>query len=485
MPTIKAAIIQLDSRETLEETLENLERHIKYIKHKEAPQLVVLPELWPTGFNKLKINHYFKNNGEELAIKKLTGLSRKYKVSIIGSIPHSHAKGKKFNAIPRIIYDQYNKEKGSLKWYHKMALFTALQEDTELGFSSGKYANHDECGNFPIVDIPLPGKKTIHVGLSICGELRCPEQFYAYVAHKCDLLINCSQWRGRQLNPDALPSHFDQWEPWLKSRAIESQCYVLGANRIGREGDYEYEGASMLIDPNGKWIKPQRIEIVPNSRYGEKIKYYEIYIEKDNKDNVDGANEFKLRRELSAFWFWESTNYRLWDFLTYGDRVPEMFSPFAKSEPKEVDERLCFSLMPLRDHSRAERLKSEISNAIQAYGFRSCITAEDLPHVHLPNLIFEYIQRAGLIIADITGANPNVLYEIGLAHALRKPVIIIREGTDTSLVPFDIEYVRYHNFEWNQRTQTQGGSMSNLHKVLKPSLQGYQELLKNGSIPSR
>ena len=43
-----------------------------------------------------------------------------------------------------------------------------------------------------------------------------------------------------------------------------------------------------------------------------------------------------------------------------------------------------------------------------------------------------------LIIADLTGANPNVFYELGVAHALGKPVILITQNIDK--LPFDLEH---------------------------------------------
>ena len=45
-----------------------------------------------------------------------------------------------------------------------------------------------------------------------------------------------------------------------------------------------------------------------------------------------------------------------------------------------------------------------------------------------------------LIIADLTGANPNVFYELGVAHALGKPVILITQNIDK--LPFDLEQYR-------------------------------------------
>jgi len=47
----------------------------------------------------------------------------------------------------------------------------------------------------------------------------------------------------------------------------------------------------------------------------------------------------------------------------------------------------------------------------------------------LHETILQGIVKADLIIADITGGNPNVMYEVGFAHALKKPVLlIVRNG---------------------------------------------------------
>ena len=56
------------------------------------------------------------------------------------------------------------------------------------------------------------------------------------------------------------------------------------------------------------------------------------------------------------------------------------------------------------------------------------------------------IAKSDLVIVDITGANPNVFYETGIAHTLCKHVIPITQSS--SDVPFDLRhhrYIRYHN----------------------------------------
>lgn len=54
--------------------------------------------------------------------------------------------------------------------------------------------------------------------------------------------------------------------------------------------------------------------------------------------------------------------------------------------------------------------------------------------------IWESINLAEIIIADVTGRNPKVMYEIGMAHTVGKPVIILTQTIDD--VPFDLKHHR-------------------------------------------
>jgi hypothetical protein len=56
---------------------------------------------------------------------------------------------------------------------------------------------------------------------------------------------------------------------------------------------------------------------------------------------------------------------------------------------------------------------------------------------------------AQVIIADCTGRNPNVFYEIGLSHAVGKPVVLITQNIDD--VPFDLKHIRYIHYEFTPR----------------------------------
>lgn len=63
------------------------------------------------------------------------------------------------------------------------------------------------------------------------------------------------------------------------------------------------------------------------------------------------------------------------------------------------------------------------------------------------NDIWSYTQRSKIILADLSGKNPNVFYELGLAHALAKPAILITESVDD--VPFDLRGLRILDYNKN------------------------------------
>ena len=60
--------------------------------------------------------------------------------------------------------------------------------------------------------------------------------------------------------------------------------------------------------------------------------------------------------------------------------------------------------------------------------------------------IWSAITQASILVADCTNKNTNVFYEIGIAHAIGKPVILITQNQDD--VPFDLRHIRYIQYEY-------------------------------------
>ena len=66
--------------------------------------------------------------------------------------------------------------------------------------------------------------------------------------------------------------------------------------------------------------------------------------------------------------------------------------------------------------------------------------------------VWEAIYYSKILLADCTGRNPNVFYEIGLAHTLGKPVVLITQ--DENDVPFDLRHRRFIKYEYTPRGMT-------------------------------
>jgi hypothetical protein len=63
------------------------------------------------------------------------------------------------------------------------------------------------------------------------------------------------------------------------------------------------------------------------------------------------------------------------------------------------------------------------------------------------NQVWSGIRRAKVLVAELTSRNPNVFYELGLAHALRKPVVLV--SSNEGDVPFDLHHIRVIYYDVN------------------------------------
>jgi hypothetical protein len=67
--------------------------------------------------------------------------------------------------------------------------------------------------------------------------------------------------------------------------------------------------------------------------------------------------------------------------------------------------------------------------------------------------IWRALNSAKLVVADCTGRNPNVFYEIGMAHVVGKPVILLAQ--DKKDVPFDLLHLRHIQYKYTPRGMAQ------------------------------
>lgn len=131
----------------------------------------------------------------------------------------------------------------------------------------------------------------------------------------------------------------------------------------------------------------------------------------------------------------------------------------------EVDESLCFVLMPFA--AAFDRLyRDVVVPAIQEAGLTPLRADEVFSPTPIVEDVWRHIASARLIVADVTQKNPNVFYELGIAHTIGKPVIVLTQSS--SDVPFDIAYLRYFSY----RDDEQGWRLlrNDLSAALKAAL---------------
>lgn len=108
----------------------------------------------------------------------------------------------------------------------------------------------------------------------------------------------------------------------------------------------------------------------------------------------------------------------------------------------QAKEPFCFIIMPFKEEELKQTIYTDVIKPLIETEFEiSCyrVDEDDLPD-RIDNKIYTYMLRSSFIIAEITTRNPNVMYELGLAHMLEKDCIILSQNPH-SQVPFDIQRI--------------------------------------------
>lgn len=238
MSSLTITIIQTNLYwEDKKANLEMLQQKIESIH--EKTEVVILPEMFSTGFSMKPEILAEKMDGETVSWMKK--ISSEKKIILTGSIiiedsPVNPQCDKKY--FNRLVWMLPNGEYGI---YDKRHLFAYGDEHTH--FSAG--------GKRLIASV-----KGWRINLQVCYDLRFPvwarqtaplqKESGPVPEAEYDLLIYVANWPDKR-------SH--AWKTLLQARAIENQCYVIGVNRIGEDGNgIEYSGDSMIVDPVGKII---------------------------------------------------------------------------------------------------------------------------------------------------------------------------------------------------------------------------------------
>lgn len=229
MQTLSITTIQTNLHwEDKEANILMLEEKIRNIK--EKTNIVVLPEMFTTGFSmNAKL---LAENMDGITISWMRKIAAKKKIILTGSIIVEDD-GKYYN---RLIWMLPNGEVGHY--------------DKRHSFSLAGEQEHYTRGSKRLI-ASVGGWK---INLCICYDLRFPVWTRQVIettsdqaaAPEFDVLIYVANWPERR-------SH--AWTTLLQARAIENQTYVIGVNRVGNDGNELYHsGDSMVVDPLGEKI---------------------------------------------------------------------------------------------------------------------------------------------------------------------------------------------------------------------------------------
>lgn len=121
------------------------------------------------------------------------------------------------------------------------------------------------------------------------------------------------------------------------------------------------------------------------------------------------------------------------------------FEPAIEAESGRIAQ--CFVLMPFAE-ALLPIYDDHITEVVNRLGL-SCLRADRIfSNRPIMDDVLDSVHRARLVIADLTHANPNVFYELGICHALGKDVILITQDAE---VPFDVRHIRHIRYEFTPR----------------------------------
>lgn len=185
-----------------------------------ASSLVLLPELWSSGYDLANAHRYAQAAPE--IVNELTRLAKQYQICLGGSILIAFKEGI-FNTFTWIDPDFENPI-----FYQKLHLFRLMQEEQWL----------KPGDSLQTVQTPLGP-----AGLAVCYDLRFPELFRRYAVDGAVGFLLSAEWPIRRIN---------HWKVLLQARAIENQSFMLAVNCVGQSGKDQFGGSSAVISPWGE-----------------------------------------------------------------------------------------------------------------------------------------------------------------------------------------------------------------------------------------
>jgi omega-amidase len=201
-----------------EDVAANLSHFETVISSIKDTDIILLPEMFNTAFCP-KSNHLAESmDGKTISWMK--EISKTKNCAIAGTLMIIEGK----NIFNRLVWISKN---GTIYTYDKHHLFSLIKEERYISKGEGRLI------------VEIEGWKICPL---ICYDLRFP--VFSRNDVEYDLLIYLANWPVKRI---------DAWDTLLKARSIENQCYTIGVNRVGQDGnEIPFNGHSKVFDAFGK-----------------------------------------------------------------------------------------------------------------------------------------------------------------------------------------------------------------------------------------
>ena len=201
---------------------ENVEKNLshfdKLISEISDTDIILLPEMFNTAFCP-KSSHLAETmEGETVSWMK--EIAKNKNSAIAGTLMVKEG-ARVFN---RLVWISKN---GTIHTYDKHHLFSLIKEERYISKGTGRLIVEEDGWRI----CPL-----------ICYDLRFP--VFSRNDVNYDVLIYLANWPVKRI---------EAWDTLLKARSIENQCYTIGVNRVGKDGNgIPFNGHSKVFDAFGK-----------------------------------------------------------------------------------------------------------------------------------------------------------------------------------------------------------------------------------------
>jgi predicted amidohydrolase len=228
--------------------LSMLEGKINSIKDKT--EVVVLPEMFSTGFSMKPEQLAETMDGP--AVQWMKRVAAERKIILTGSliIEDGQTYGQTETVRPEEAVELEYGQTGTVRPYYNRLVWMLPNGQYGVYDKRHRFAYAGEDAHYTAGTKRLIASvKGWKINLQVCYDLRFPvwarqSPFSGEEEPEYDVLIYVANWPERR-------SH--AWKTLLQARAIENQCYVIGVNRVGNDGNNIYHsGDSMVIDPMGE-----------------------------------------------------------------------------------------------------------------------------------------------------------------------------------------------------------------------------------------